>query len=459
MASVDPKRTMQCDCAPTFVRDRECHPCAEPTEPGPTEPGPTEPGTTEPGVAGPGPTEPGTADPGPSEPPPKTMVYMCPHHGVPLKGHKCTGPVEREGANHAPRRSRAAKGSQYITSWAHDGKLDAGCKHCHVITPVSDFAPKLDSGVDGGVGGMDRNKNKRKAFDSALARYFVAVEAGDEEGAAEARAIVEANRNAWCNECVSKTGRLTHDEAGSVQNVCKTFYLETRRKACESNGGCENAGCVMRCVPGTVLFDAVCAFLEADHVHDVRHPDPALRKERILSDHSYWSRSDRGVAAMEREIAKGIRWVCAFCHRLKPSRTGLPPYPDPSTLPDGKQSGTKEERTQYNRKWEAKITHPKSCFVNDIKRARGCENCGRRCVEGEEPGFDFDHNEEGKTSSIAVLVARASAATRLDNPAFKARLDAEIEKCRVLCRNCHVLWSTPRLRSLFHALTGWFTTG
>ena len=424
-----------CDCVSTFDRDWfdrdwECHPC-ETSEPEPTEPGP-------------GPTE-----PGPTESPPKRArwVKMCQHHGVPLKGHKCTGPVERENAHYAPRGSNRG---QYITSWAHDGELDAGCKCCHVVAPVSDFAPRFDNGVDGGVGGKDRNKNKRKAFDSALVRYFAAVEAEDEDGAAEARAIVETTRNAWCNECASKTG---HNEPGSVQNACKTFYLETRRKACESNGGCENAGCVMRCVPGTVLFDAVCAFLEADHVHDARHPDPALRKERRLSDWAYWSRSDRGVAAMEREIAKGIRWICAFCHRLKPlSSTGLPPYPDPATLPDGKYNGTKEEREQYKRKYNAKIRFPKASYVNDLKRARGCENCGRRCVEGEERGFDLDHNEEGKTSGIAALVSYASAATRLDNPAFKARLDVEIALCRVLCTNCHALWSTPRLRPLFHAM-------
>ena len=348
------------------------------------------------------------------------------------------------------------KGSQYIASWAHDGELDAGCKYCHVVAPVSGFAPKLDNGVDGGVGGKDRNKNKRKAFDSALARYFAAVEAEDEEGAAEARAVVEASRNAWCNECASKTSRSKHNETGSATNVCKTFYLEARRKACESNGGCENAGCVMRCVPGTVLFDAVCAFLEADHVHDATHPDPVLRKERALSDCVYWSRTDRGVAAMKREIAKGIRWVCAFCHRLKPlTSTGLPPYPDPATLPDGKQTGTKEERTAYFRKWQANITFSKASYVNTIKRARGCENCGRRCVEGEERSFEFDHIIEGKTSDVGDLVRRASAATRLDNPAFKTRLDAEIALCRVLCRNCHVLWSKPGSRPLFHALTGW----
>ena len=171
----------------------------------------------------------------------------------------------------------------------------------------------------------------------------------------------------------------------------------------------------------------------------------------MLSDSKYWARSDRGVAAMEREIAKGIRWICAFCHRLKSSSTGLPPHPDPATLPDGKpRNGTKEEKSQYNRKLNATIHFPKACYVNAIKRARGCENCGRRCVEGEERAFDFDH-VEGKSASIWEMVNRNA---RLDDPVFKARLDAELAKCRVLCKNCHTLWSKPAWRPLFAALTG-----
>jgi hypothetical protein len=64
-------------------------------------------------------------------------------------------------------------------------------------------------------------------------------------------------------------------------------------------------------------------------------------------------------------------------------------------------------------------------YVNKIKSTTPCTDCGR----GYPPYvMQFDHLGEDKDRDIANLVA---------SPVSLARLAAEIEKCEVVCANCH----------------------
>lgn len=67
--------------------------------------------------------------------------------------------------------------------------------------------------------------------------------------------------------------------------------------------------------------------------------------------------------------------------------------------------------------------------VNAYKTAKGCENCGY----AEDPvALDFDHiDPKGKIDKVSYLLRNASL----------ERVWAEIAKCRVLCANCHRIWT------------------
>ncbi len=60
---------------------------------------------------------------------------------------------------------------------------------------------------------------------------------------------------------------------------------------------------------------------------------------------------------------------------------------------------------------------------NRVKLERGCEACGFR---GHHAALDFDHREP---SEKALNIGGTTCSVD--------RLLAEIEKCRVLCANCH----------------------
>jgi hypothetical protein len=60
-------------------------------------------------------------------------------------------------------------------------------------------------------------------------------------------------------------------------------------------------------------------------------------------------------------------------------------------------------------------------FLNEIKMARGCTDCGYR----QHPAaLDFDHVSGAKERLVSFAKSRAQAL-------------AEIEKCEVRCSNCH----------------------
>jgi hypothetical protein len=126
-------------------------------------------------------------------------------------------------------------------------------------------------------------------------------------------------------------------------------------------------------------------------------------------------------------------------------------------FPDGKPTGTPEEVKQYYAKRRAKIVYPKLQYVDARKRAAGCcKACKRSDVEGKEWAFHWDHRDQatkirgketlaGETGGVAGLVNNIRKAVALDAPGFKDVLDKEIDKCDLLCHNCHhrKTWKYP----------------
>ena len=74
-------------------------------------------------------------------------------------------------------------------------------------------------------------------------------------------------------------------------------------------------------------------------------------------------------------------------------------------------------------------------YIQAIKVERGCTDCGYRA---NPVALDFDHLPGfRKETRLAVMPAGAT----------KARIDAEIAKCEVVCANCHRIRTAERRQS------------
>ena len=90
--------------------------------------------------------------------------------------------------------------------------------------------------------------------------------------------------------------------------------------------------------------------------------------------------------------------------------------------------------------------YPKHQYVDARKRAVGaCAHCHRPVVDGHEPAFDWDHRVEatkckgglfGVTGGVSGLVGNGVKASALEK--VRELLDAEMDKCDLLCKNCHM---------------------
>jgi|ERR1035437_1279886 hypothetical protein len=94
-----------------------------------------------------------------------------------------------------------------------------------------------------------------------------------------------------------------------------------------------------------------------------------------------------------------------------------------------KQDETTEEyqtRLQQNRSYSRNRSDTLHDRVNEIKLASGCVDCGYR---EHAVALDFDHlNGDEKISSVADLA---------NDRCGWDKIQTEIDKCEVVCANCH----------------------
>lgn len=112
--------------------------------------------------------------------------------------------------------------------------------------------------------------------------------------------------------------------------------------------------------------------------------------------------------------------------------TRVGPKPDDVDLPDGRSWAdlSVDQRWHYrNREWNAERTLRRRgrlrAWLNERKRKRGCARCGR-----VDPAcLDFHHREAAeKDMAVGQMVTHGYG---------RNALEEEIEKCEVLCANCH----------------------
>ncbi len=155
-------------------------------------------------------------------------------------------------------------------------------------------------------------------------------------------------------------------------------------------------------------------------VLELDHRDPRSKRDDVSSmvrQHLTWS-------TICREIAK-CDVVCANCHRRRTAQhygwrklLGL----EDLVLPPLPRRGTADyERIKWTRSRLAR-RHRNRTHVYTYLHQHPCELCG----EGDPVVLDFDHLRD-KVREVTVIASFGGWADLL----------AEIEKCRVLCANCH----------------------
>ena len=228
-------------------------------------------------------------------------------------------------------------------------------------------------------------------------------------------------RTSLCNECISKRKPLS-----PAKLACKQFWEQLKYKACDDQGGCPTPGC-------TEKGRASWPVLQADHVGPKVHN---------LSDYTWWSYHG-GVEAMKAE-AKNVQFICGCCHRLRPTSNA------------GKQLKETTVQWKINRNLRRK---EKEDHVNDRKLAIGkCQypDCPRVVTRETVRCFDFDHRDERtkathetmpkyltkNQSGVCGLVQ--NHATHASLKFTQTTLDAEMDKCDLLCHNCHMSRKTRK---------------
>ncbi len=309
--------------------------------------------------------------------------------------------------------------SVYVSDACLDGTLRGGCHGTcsNQWVSIARFAPDADATNSAG---------HRQTFDAAYAAYQAAFAAGDRDEAIAQRAVVEALRTAHCDTCRARRGTLS-----PAEQACKDEWKRMKQEACARQDGCANQQCSER---GMASWPV----LQADH-----GTNPKVHE---LSDYKFWS-CNGGVEAMRAEAQQIHQWVCGVCHSGEETSSTGRRNGDPALMPDGKRSGTTEERKQYDAKRQAKITYPKYSYVDAVKRRIGrCQyhGCNRPVLPGTEPGFHWDHRVESTKCKAGLYGAGGGVGGLANNPAKASALekvqhllDEEMGKCDLLCVPCH----------------------
>lgn len=85
-----------------------------------------------------------------------------------------------------------------------------------------------------------------------------------------------------------------------------------------------------------------------------------------------------------------------------------------------------KKRLKYVRDKNRKARKRNAQFILEHKKGKKCRDCG-----GAYPSYvlDYDHiNPKTKVAKVSRLVSQAVSLKRIRN---------EIEKCHILCSNCH----------------------
>lgn len=92
-------------------------------------------------------------------------------------------------------------------------------------------------------------------------------------------------------------------------------------------------------------------------------------------------------------------------------------------------------RQKYDKERAQQLAEIKTAFVTELKLTRGCADCG---YNAHSAALHFDH--------LPGFEKRSAIAQMTHTRASMAKLLAEINKCEVVCANCHAVRTADRRR-------------
>ena len=298
-----------------------------------------------------------------------------------------------------------------------NGELRATCDHIRCKLPLSLPHFKPEHPRDG------------PEFEAAYVKYEAARLARNVEEMDEAREVLEARKVGTCTHHRAQHAKSQAEGPNNQKAACSRAWNELKATTFSK---CRNCG-------GTRA-------IEADHVKPETKKRDANNEPVALSDYTRWPALG-GVTAM-REEALLCQPLCKMCHSIEDTGKAGNRTQHPDTYPVVRW---KDDPQAYNQRRFAQIRYPKQQYVDAVKRFLG--GCARLGCPGNEgpPDWvnqhpqcgDLDHIDEAlKGSGISEIV---HSLKKVSDAAWKAEIDTELRKCRLLCRNCHFLRSKKGL--------------
>ena len=260
---------------------------------------------------------------------------------------------------------------------------------------------------------------KLAAFDDAVTNYEIAATNKEFEAAREWENAVRGMMTTTC-EYHRALGKKTQTEGNSQSAACKRAWQELQ---CSTFAKCGTCGATRA--------------VEANHVDPKGEIDASNKKVRRVSDYSYWAWHG-GVPELLKEAAK-CEPLCRMCHQTENTGSASNRVRHPDTYP---VASKKDDPKAYCMRRHAQLSYPRQQYVDALKRHLG--GCAHRGCPGDGPNGwvqkhpqcgDWDHVDETDWEiQIAKIVG---ASTNVPVAQWKATIDKEVRKCRLLCKNCH----------------------
>jgi hypothetical protein len=290
-----------------------------------------------------------------------------------------------------------------------NGELRAKCDHKDCKHPLSlpHFKPK--------------HPRQGPEFETVYVKYEAARLARNVKEMDEAREVLEALKVAKCKQHRAIHAKSQTEGPNNKQAACLAAWQELQATTFSTCGKCGGTRGV-----------------QANHVDPKGLIDPNNKKVRRVSDYPWWA-CHGGVPALRAEAAK-CEPLCSMCHTIEETSDSGNRCTHPDDYPVVLK---KDDPKAYDARYHAQTRYPKQKYVDAIKRhLGGCAHLGCPGNEGPDDWVnnhpqcgDFDHIDRAdKEISISEIVGSPK---KVPVAEWKAAIDKELPKCRLLCKNCH----------------------
>jgi len=223
-----------------------------------------------------------------------------------------------------------------------------------------------------------------------------------------------------CSLCRNRVIKY-NDKPTSARKKRREIYLSLKKNQIEKTRGCEwPDGCRFNFSDKPEIF-AVCEEVQNIVIFEFDHITPQEKSFKMSEWVNHHKKTEQDLID---EISK-CRILCSFHHHLHSQNQQTEKKKNKSDYSEtiGVVQNRKRKRENYDKLTELKL---------DPERFGKCEMCKRGVLPGEISGFDFDHkNPTEKHHGISKLASRGFS--------WEKTILPEIDKCRLLCTNCHRL--------------------